>query len=277
MIRLLLFTLLGTALGDVSFVLNGRNGKQTEECGQYREWRSELNPDGKYSFISVSAPGKDEFRCSNALTATRICNYISEGEHFTGISCGGAKWSSGGCGSDTTNQDLVGSSSGYEIRVTEGGNNGICQCSDDAQTAILRPCLGNQNWGGMREMTCNWSNSDDHSVDMAITCTKHDTHVLTIGTLHDYSHDGWENKGQVTLTNYLESVTCSASNFKDQGWGYQKSRVRLVLLDSDGNEMGSEDCFGVAPHSWSGAKSVTFGVESDIVKWASPGSTLQVQ
>jgi len=101
--------------------------------------------------------------------------------------------------------------------------------------------------------------------------------VLSVGNISDNSHDSWESKGEIKVGGYVETMKCEASNYKDQGWGYQKSYVRLVLFNTLGQEIATQDCFGVAPHSWSGPKSVTFDKSSDIVFLAQPGHTLQVQ
>jgi len=103
------------------------------------------------------------------------------------------------------------------------------------------------------------------------------TDVLSVGNISDNSHDSWESKGEIKVDGYVDRIKCEASNYKDQGWGYQKSYVRLVLFNTLGQEVTTQDCFGVAPHSWSGPKSVTFVKDSDIVKLAQPGHTLQVQ
>jgi len=101
--------------------------------------------------------------------------------------------------------------------------------------------------------------------------------VLSVGNISDNSHDSWESKGEIEVGGYVDRILCEASNYKDQGWGYQKSYVRLVLINMAGETVATQDCFGVAPHSWSGPKSVTFDRNSDVVKLAQPGHTLQVQ
>jgi len=85
--------------------------------------------------------------------ATQICRGFANNEKFKEIECGGAKWSTGDCGSSTANSELFGTT-GYEVYVSEGDAHDICRCTSDVNTAIFRPCLGNYNWGGFRGLTC---------------------------------------------------------------------------------------------------------------------------
>merc|ERR1719481_1299788 len=71
---------------------------------------------------------------------------------------------------DNTNSHLsdIGRT-GYEVYVTEGNAHTICRCTTDTGTGIIRPCLGNMNWGGFRGKTCNAG-----SVDVIIRCGMND-------------------------------------------------------------------------------------------------------
>merc|ERR1719373_803085 len=163
---------MGVVSKPTSFEMNGERGVTIkEECQEYREWRSTLDPEGQYTFVQVAQKingvlqDNNDFLCSDPEKATAVCRAIAKGETFSGAECGGAYWSSGSCGSDTTGSELVGTNTGYEVKVTETNYHTICRCDNNSQTAIFRPCLGNQNWGGFRGPTCNGSTQD-----MIITC-----------------------------------------------------------------------------------------------------------
>merc|ERR1719300_337568 len=147
------------------FTMNGVNGQKSQQCGEYRVWRSTLDTSGGYSAIRATSQGRTSFVCSDKSIATRICRSIAAGETFSGVQCGDHYWSSGSCGQDSQRSDLFGTT-GYEIKVTETNSHSICSCPSDSLTAIFRPCLGNSNWGGFRDRTCG---SD--TIDMTIECS----------------------------------------------------------------------------------------------------------
>ncbi|ETO32152.1 hypothetical protein RFI_04962 [Reticulomyxa filosa] len=71
----------------------------------------------------------------------------------------------------------------------------------------------------------------------------------------------------------VESINVSCQ-WKDQGWGNQKSRLYLCIFDSNRKEKKEYDLFNIAPHNWTKV-SQTFSATSDIVKNISAGDILQ--
>merc|ERR1712048_330798 len=136
-----------------------------EECAEMRQWQYDLDETAMYGYVRAeSRAGGDPFVCEDWVKATQICRGIANNEKFKEIECGGAKWSTGDCGSSTANSQLFGTT-GYEVYVSEGDAHDICRCTSDVNTAIFRPCLGNYNWGGFRGLTCRAPKQD-----MLLTC-----------------------------------------------------------------------------------------------------------
>jgi hypothetical protein len=84
--------------------------------------------------LSGSADG-DGIACTDPEIATQICNAMEAGAPLA-ISCGGNTWNVGECG-------------GTAVAV----NSAVCACPASG-AHIARPCIGNQNWGGMGTATC---------------------------------------------------------------------------------------------------------------------------
>jgi hypothetical protein len=85
--------------------------------------------------LSGSANGTGT-SCNDPEIATQICNALHDGAPL-GISCGGNTWNVGECG-------------GTAVAV----NSAVCACPASG-AFIARPCIANQNWGGMGTATCN--------------------------------------------------------------------------------------------------------------------------
>jgi len=84
--------------------------------------------------VAVKA-GSTYIKCSDAPIAKKITNMFSSSSISNSwFSCHGKWWSVGTCGN------------GAEIQVKSNGKGRICQC--DSQDLVIRPCIGNDNWGG---------------------------------------------------------------------------------------------------------------------------------
>jgi len=85
--------------------------------------------------VAVSA-GSTYIKCSNATIAKQITDMFSSSSISNSwFSCHGKSWSVGNCGG------------GAEITVKSGGKGNICLCRS-FQSLAIRPCVGNENWGG---------------------------------------------------------------------------------------------------------------------------------
>jgi len=98
-----------------------------------------------------------------------------------------------------------------------------------------------------------------------------------IAAIDDRSHDNWEIKLETSkLRGKLAGYTATVEKFHDQGWGNQKSRVRMTLRGSNGQIKYSDDLFGIAPHRDPAGALL---VENDwkIVDLSAPGDYLTVE
>jgi len=90
--------------------------------------------------VAVKA-GSTYIKCSDATIAKKITNMFSSSSiSKSWFSCHGKWWSVGTCGG------------GAEIQVKSNGKGRICQC--DSQDLVIRPCIGNDNWGGPAGNAC---------------------------------------------------------------------------------------------------------------------------
>jgi len=92
--------------------------------------------------VAVSA-GPTKIECSDAAIAKQIIDRFSSSSTFTTstFQCHDSSWSVGKCGE------------GIEISVKVGGRSAMCTCRTD--TIAIRPCVNNQNWGGLSPNVCN--------------------------------------------------------------------------------------------------------------------------
>jgi len=184
---------------STSYVMDGVNGQTiTNECGDWRVFRTLLDRDASYSRVTVSQEGKESFVCEDTTSATNICRQIATGNTFS-VNCNGVFWSMGNCGSSSESYELVGSTAGKELLVSNSQTQ-VCRCHNGSDTAILRPCLGNYNWGGFRGATCGAPTQK-----ITVTC--------------DQGQGGQEDKCS-GLTNSLDDSLCQFYlNYDICSWG----------------------------------------------------------
>ena len=94
----------------------------------------------KTTAVAVSA-GSTYFKCSNAAIAKQITDSFSSSlSSPINFSCQGKSWSIGKCGG------------GASIAVKDSGAH---QCTCSSQDLAIRPCIGNDNWGGTGPRVCS--------------------------------------------------------------------------------------------------------------------------
>jgi cysteine-rich repeat protein len=104
------------------------------QCTAWNSFRGALMP-GSYTKITLRG-SQDMIGTSCAgVNANTLCNNLKNGT-VTTLACDGRTWRIGNCGN------------GVEIN----SNNTMCSCTDGH---IVRPCIGNSNWGGMNGPTCS--------------------------------------------------------------------------------------------------------------------------
>lgn len=107
-------------------------------CGSYNNYRTSIVNSGQ-TFTQIQLRGSADMvgkTCAGA-EADVICNALGNGTPLT-LDCGGITWRVGPSGN------------GLEINAA---NVGFAQCEDPGW--VVRPCIGNMNWGGMNTATCN--------------------------------------------------------------------------------------------------------------------------
>ncbi len=115
---------------EVSYSENftaGTLSSSSSQCTNWNHFRDSLN--GNYSSIRINGSNDSIGKICSGSAATELCNALKSGTP-TSSECGGTTWRVGTCG-------------GIELSASTSG---ICTC-DAAFT--VRPCIGNQNWGGI--------------------------------------------------------------------------------------------------------------------------------
>ena len=114
------------------------------QCDAWNSFR--VNDLVSSSFNSVSITGSFDttgFTCNDPASATQVCQALNT-SGFASVFCNGHSWSVGDCG-------------GTELAI-----DGACSCG---AAAAIRPCIGNENWGGVNTATCG-----PPSQSITVTC-----------------------------------------------------------------------------------------------------------
>lgn len=110
-----------------------------EQCVDYTEYTQGLT--GRYFSVTLSGSNDENgITCNDAALATELCNALSTRVPVDTM-CNGVSWHVGEC--STIDGEP------FEISA---GTNSACTCSGDGHT--LRPCIGNDNWGGANGPSC---------------------------------------------------------------------------------------------------------------------------
>jgi hypothetical protein len=107
----------------------------TTQCTAWTTYQSSLLAGG-YSLVTISGSNDTAGVTCTGAAANTICQAIHSGATTTTV-CNGHTWYTGPCGSGT--------------EVT--ADSALCSCGSGA-TYTVRPCIGNDNWGGMDGVTC---------------------------------------------------------------------------------------------------------------------------
>jgi hypothetical protein len=103
------------------------------QCDNWNDFRNNQLVDGDYGSVTMSGTfDSTGVTCSDPAAATQICQALHQGG-FASVFCNGHSWNVGDCG-------------GTELSLDSS-----CSCgSVDA----VRPCIFNDNWGGVNTSTC---------------------------------------------------------------------------------------------------------------------------
>ncbi len=104
-----------------------------QQCTKWTSYRSGLT--GNYNTVTISGlNGQSAMTCSGA-GANTLCHALNTGSSVT-VACNNRNWYVGTCGND--------------VEISTG--TGLCLCDNPGYA--IRPCIGNDNWGGVNTATC---------------------------------------------------------------------------------------------------------------------------
>ncbi|HSQ65321.1 MAG TPA: hypothetical protein VLM85_19010 [Polyangiaceae bacterium] len=109
----------------------------TTQCTDWDSFRANLK--GTYSSITLSGSNDPTGRTCTGVNANTLCQALHSGTTVVNLSCGGYAWNVDTCVSGTS------------IEISADGT--ACYCSITNGYAV-RPCIGNQNWGGIESTAC---------------------------------------------------------------------------------------------------------------------------
>jgi cysteine-rich repeat protein len=106
-------------------------------CQTWTTFRTELQGFNNYAYVKMwGSNDPTGVECMGAAANT-ICQALSTGQAMNSIACNGRTWNIGNCGN------------GPELNAQGAG---VCQCTNPGY--VVRPCIGNSNWGGINSNTC---------------------------------------------------------------------------------------------------------------------------
>jgi hypothetical protein len=112
-----------------------QGGTATTQCPAWQAFTGALI--GHYSSVTVSGSVDATGLTCAGEAANTICTSLAQGLTTT-VACDGHTWYTGVCGGGT------------EVSVDAN----ICTCASTNDVYTVRPCIGNDNWGGIGNLTC---------------------------------------------------------------------------------------------------------------------------
>ncbi|MEZ4361556.1 MAG: M57 family metalloprotease [Kofleriaceae bacterium] len=205
-----------------------------QQCTDWNNFRSSVSTGADFVRLSGSAD-PEGVMCGNPAAASQICNALRTGGTLTGLTCGANTWNVGACG-------------GTAVSV----NSSVCSCpTSDAH--IARPCITNQNWGGMLTSTCNGP-----SQSLRVSCgtaPEMFSDYLAAGSAPAGVCTAWNNfrssltgtYSKVTLRGSADpdGVTCSGTNANTICQAL-RTGTPISSLTCDGNTWNVGACGGTA-------------------------------
>jgi hypothetical protein len=106
------------------------------QCTTYNAFRASITA-GPYTQIIMRGTNDPIGVTCTGATANGLCQALRNNTVFPSTLCNGRNWAVGACGG------------GPELSAMGS----ICACPSPGY--IVRPCIGNSNWGGVNTATCN--------------------------------------------------------------------------------------------------------------------------
>jgi cysteine-rich repeat protein len=116
------------------FILNQNSAQQCVTWNTFRTMTQQIN---NFSTVVIRGSNHPQGVTCNGVPANTICQALGDGLAVNNVMCNGRTWNVGNCGN------------GPEINAQL---NGVCACTSPGYT--VRPCIGNNNWGGVNTATC---------------------------------------------------------------------------------------------------------------------------
>ncbi|MBK6534025.1 MAG: hypothetical protein IPF99_31955 [Deltaproteobacteria bacterium] len=107
------------------------------QCTAWNTFRASLT--GTYDRVTIRGSLDGVGVSCTGPSANTLCQALRNNTVVSGLSCGGRTWNVGNC-----------AVSGYASEISANGD--TCNCSSGY---VVRPCIGNLNWGGVNGATCN--------------------------------------------------------------------------------------------------------------------------
>ena len=108
------------------------------QCTAWNTFRASIGA-GPYTKVTVRGSLDMVGKSCTGANAQTLCQNLKNGL-ATNLACDGNTWVIGNCGNG--------------VELSASGS--LCQCTSPGW--IVRPCIGNSNWGGMNGPTCGAAN-----------------------------------------------------------------------------------------------------------------------
>lgn len=126
------------ASGVLSYLESFENGSPSPaQCTSWEAYQATLTPN---SYVRATIKGSLDptgVSCTDPAVVDALANALNTNTPIGPLACDGRNWQVGACGP------------GMELSAAGS----ICSCP--ANEYIVRPCIGNLNWGGVNSNTCN--------------------------------------------------------------------------------------------------------------------------
>jgi hypothetical protein len=104
------------------------------QCRAWQAFVLELR-DGDFNRVTIRGSNDEDGQICEGAAANQLCQALAASRAVT-VQCDGRAWATGDCGD------------GMEINADDG----VCRCEEPRWT--VRPCIGNNNWGGVNTQSC---------------------------------------------------------------------------------------------------------------------------
>ena len=128
-----------------SFTSGVSSTKTGTQCTSLKTFISNMPSNNVESIRVYGSNQQTGYSCNDIAKNTQIINYLKN-EQIGSVQCNGYYWHAGDC---STNDDYA-----AELKVDSDVSE-YCRClTKSSNLFIARPCIGNNNWGGLNTATC---------------------------------------------------------------------------------------------------------------------------